>query len=83
MSSGFRLSPLVHLWTPVVIILGALAYHGLGRPIPVLTLVTLISGAYGKALWHDFLQRRLVQGTVQRTEAVSARDVVLGLEPTR
>ena len=83
MSVSSRLGPLVHLFTPPLIILVALVDHGLGRPIPVLTLVTLISGAYGKALWHEFLQSRLVQGTVQRTETVSARDVVLGLEPTR
>jgi hypothetical protein len=82
MSTTQRLGTLVHLFTPILIVLAPLAYHGVGRPIPVLTLLTLISAAYGKALWHEFLERRTVRGSVHRTES-SARDVVLGLEPTR
>jgi hypothetical protein len=76
-----RLGTLVHLFTPILIVLVALAYHGLGHPLPTLTLITLISGAYGKALWHEFLETRTIRATVHRTES-SDRDVLLGVEPT-
>ena len=82
MSIASRLGAFVHLLTPPIIVLVALTYHGFGRPIPVLTLVTLISGAYGKALWRDFLENQTVRGTISRTESTQ-RDVVLGVEPTR
>jgi hypothetical protein len=80
-----RLGPLVHLLTPILVILTALAYHGIGRPIPTLTLLTLISGAYGKALWHEFLENRAISDTdtVQRIDIATTRDIVLGVEPTR
>ena len=82
MPSPSRLGAFIHLITPPTIVLVALAYHGFGRPVPVLTLVTLISGAYGKALWHDFLASQTLRGTVTRGES-SQRDVILGVEPTR
>jgi hypothetical protein len=76
----------VHHVLPALIVVVALWCHVKHNPMPLLTLVVLLSGAYGRSVWSEFLRSRAmarVQGGVEGGQEGGGRDVPLGVEPTR
>ncbi len=89
---------LIHAATPALVVCAALALHAAGRPLPTVTLIALVSAAYGRSLWQEFLKDRANSAEAVTSSARNGdrpmttasempeprrRDAVLGMEPTQ
>lgn len=88
-SSSSSLARTVHAVTPAVVVVAAILLHAAERPLPLVTLLTLVSAAYGPAVWHACLDNRsgiarhLGTDDTETERPASTRDVVMGVEVTR
>lgn len=80
----------IHVVMPMIVVGAAIYFHAIGHPFTIATLIVLVSAAYGKTIWHDFLQSKIVTATKSITETVTktftgkveARDADRGVQPT-
>lgn len=77
----------IHAVTPAVVVIAAIALHAAQRPLPVLTLLTLVSASYGPAIWHEFVVGRGIVGRASIDASADQpprkRDTILGVEVTK
>jgi hypothetical protein len=82
-----------YLVAPLAVIAAALVLHACNNPIPAATLAILMTAAYGRTLWREYLAIRPLAGTWSRralheraetTQTItrSVRDTVLAVQPT-
>lgn len=53
-----RLGSFFHAIIPAVVVFAAIMFHALKMPFGEMYLTILLSAAYGKTAWHDFMQVR-------------------------
>lgn len=48
----------LHVTMPAVVVAAALVLQAVHNAVPLLTLIPLMSGAYGRLLWLEFLEHQ-------------------------
>lgn len=70
-----KIGAYLHIVMPALIVAAALVFHALHNALPLFTLAVLVSAAYGRLAWHDFIQSKRVAESM--TEQLSRRDDIV------